>query len=242
MTHLLLFLFALLPGFLWLLYYLRKDKNPEPKKLIALVFFTGAVFAIIGYFFQQYLFSLLSLFEKNFPYLAFFALYFHKFFIIAFTEEFLKYLAVIFTMKENIELDEPIDIIIYMITAAMGFATLENIIIFFSLDIVTISFAEMAKISLLRLFSGTLLHLLSSGILGIFIIYFYRFNKPLILFFGFLVATFFHGLYNMIASRVEMDAALFVPLLILFFVSLSLILSFGIKRAKKMRSVCIVKK
>ncbi len=242
MTHLLLLLFAILPGLLWLLYYLRKDKHPEPKKLIVLVFFIGALFAIFGYFFQQYLSSLFSLLEDNFLSFALFFVYFHKFFIIAFTEEFLKYLSFSLTMKKNTELDEPIDIIIYMITAAMGFATLENIIIFFSLDTTVISFTEIVKISLLRLFSGTLLHLFSSGILGVFIVYFYRFNKPIILFSGFLVATFLHGLYNMIASRIEADPTLFAPLLIFFFTSLSLILSFGIKRANRMQAVSIFKK
>ena len=42
-------LLALLPGIVWLLFYLQEDRHPEPKRLLALVFLLGMVWAVIAF-------------------------------------------------------------------------------------------------------------------------------------------------------------------------------------------------
>jgi protease PrsW len=233
MNYLFLIFFSLLPSIIWLFYYFKKDDHPEPKKLIFYVFIFGALFAGIGYFVQlKGSFYILSYLEKISLPLLYIAL-FYRFIIIAFTEELLKYLAFFFSAKGSRELDEPIDFIIYMITAGLGFAALENFIILSSLEINTL---EVVKISLLRFLSGTLLHALVSGILGGFLAYAYRKKKTVIIFFGLITVTAFHGIYNILAERLDGGAIPFLS----FFLFLILTLSLIIKKVKKLKSVSLL--
>ncbi len=233
MIYFSLFVFAVLPSFLWLLYFLKKDVHPEPKRLIFYVFATGALFAVIGYFFQRATASLLLSFFENIPLLIMFAPFFYKFVVVAFSEELLKYLAFFFTVRNHTELDEPIDIIIYMITAALGFAALENFIILSSLDL---SLQEMAKLSVIRFFSGTFLHVLASGILGGFLAFYYYYNKKTILIWGVVLVSFLHGIYNLLAERIDQTPFFFLLLFFLFLLATALTLL--IKKTKKMKSIC----
>ncbi len=233
MTYFSLFAFAVLPSFLWLLYCLKKDVHPEPKRLILYVFAAGALFAVIGYFFQRATASLLISFFENIPLLILFAPFFFKFVIVAFSEELLKYLAFFFTVRNHTELDEPIDFIIYMVTAALGFAALENFILLSSLDI---SLQEMAKISAIRFFSGTFLHALTSGILGGFLAFYYCYNKKSILVWGIVLVSLLHGIYNLLAERIDQTPFFF--LLLFFFLVLATTLTLLIEKTKKMKSVC----
>ncbi len=232
MLYFSLFVFAVLPSFVWLLYFLKKDVHPEPKRVVAYVFSMGALLGVAGYFFQINVFSFFAKMPEYVYFSPIFFLLFQKFIIIAFSEEFLKYLAFFFTVKRHTELDEPMDIIIYMITAAMGFAALENFLLLFSADTTALG---MFKISVLRFISATFFHALASGILGVFLIYGYRFLNKFFIFSGFLVVTLFHGTYNILAMRIEDPLAFF--LIITLLVSLSLILSFGISKAKEIKSV-----
>jgi protease PrsW len=236
MTYFSLIVFALLPSTIWLLYYLRKDSHPEPKKLILYVFLFGALSAGVGYLFQVKITPFFFSSIESLSLSLLFAIFFYRFILIAFSEEFLKYLAFSFSIKGNKEVDEPIDLIIYMITAGLGFAALENFIILSSLDIDVL---EIAKVSFLRFLSGTLLHALVSGIMGCFLAYAYRLNKKHIIFLGLLVVTFLHGTYNIIAERIE--EGLFLVFFLVFFSFLLSILSLTIKKVKKLKSISLLK-
>lgn len=236
MNYFSLIVFALLPSTIWLLYYLRKDAHPEPKKLILYVFFFGALSAGVGYFFQTKITPLFFSSVESLSISLLFAIFFYRFVLIAFSEEFLKYLAFSFSIKGNKEVDEPVDFIIYMITAGLGFAALENFIILSSLNIDVLG---IVKVSFLRFLSGTLLHAIVSGIMGGFLAYAYRLNKKKIIFFGILVVTFLHGVYNIIAERIE--EGLFLVFFLTFFSFLLLMLSLIIKKVKKLKSISLLK-
>ncbi len=234
--YLILTIFAILPSLVWLFYYLQKDDHPEPKEIILCVFLTGAVFAIIGLLFQRSAISLLDPIKENLPSFIFFSLFFYRFIIVAFSEELLKYFAFFFAAKDHREVDEPIDYIIYMITAALGFAALENFLLLFSLNP---EVPQIMKISVLRFVSATLLHAVASGIIGCFLVYSLYFNKKYLLFLGLIVGTALHGIYNLLAERmVDFYSAiiLFSTLLLLFS-----ILLFFIKKIKRMKNICLVK-
>jgi len=231
-----LFFFAVLPGLLWLFYYLKKDVHPEPKNLLFFVFLAGSFAAVVGYFFQVNVSPLLSSLAEPFSELAFLFLLIQKFGVIAFSEELLKYLAFFFPMRGHHELDEPIDFVIYMITAAMGFATVENLLLFSSLP-AELPLLDVAYTSFLRFVTATFLHALASGILGVFIAYSWRFSKTYILAGGLLLATLLHGIYNFFVIRIEEPLFLFALFFLL--VLMGGFLSLSIKRLKKLKSTCL---
>lgn len=162
MTFIIL-LFSLLPGFAWLLFYLKEDIHPEPKKLIALVFSVGMASAFLAFPLEK-----LASADLN-------ALGVHtssplSLFLMALIEELLKFGAAYLVMRKNPALDEPIDAMIYATVAALGFATLENIGAVVgngagqTASLLTLGGA-LAMTSL-RFVGATLLHSLTSAIVG----------------------------------------------------------------------------
>jgi len=149
--------FGILPGIIWLLFYLREDVHPEPKHLILQVFMLGALSAPLALFAESILNKTLNSFGDKIFLWVFLIL-------MATVEEIAKYLVVWFKMSKDKDLDEPIDAMVYMVVAALGFATAENI--FFSSS----AFADSAVLGIgvisARFIGSTLLHTLSSSIIG----------------------------------------------------------------------------
>lgn len=241
---------AILPSLIWLLFYLRKDLHPEPKKMVFKVFFYGILSAFFALFlelnFQKKFLALTNL--SSLEITAYFILG------VGFIEEISKYLAVRFGVIPHSELDEPLDFMIYMIIAALGFAAFENFLILFR----EFSFQKIADIFLLilaRFLGATFLHTLASGILGYFLaISFFEFNARREIFaMGIIISSFLHGFYNL--SIIGMEGAFAITgekmvilskeifffslsFLIFLFLSSAIFLFGGLKRLKKMKSVC----
>jgi RsiW-degrading membrane proteinase PrsW (M82 family) len=186
------FFFAILPSFLWLNFYLRKDQRPEPKSMVLKVFFFGMLFAFLALFLEKFLIEgieVIKLPQKITDLIKIF-------FGVALVEEFLKFLVVRETVFESKELDEPIDCMIYMIISGLGFAATENLLLLFPLKSEVLG--KLFQISFLRFVSATFLHALSSAIVGFFIgISFFRKKERFkLITFGIIFATLLHGLYN----------------------------------------------
>ncbi|MDP3991657.1 MAG: PrsW family glutamic-type intramembrane protease [Candidatus Colwellbacteria bacterium] len=145
---------GLLPAVLWLIFFLREDATrPEPKRMIIYVFIGGALAAgvsVIPEFYLQKYFPP-SIGEPSYasPLLAAFA----------FIEELTKFLIVYLIIKKSKYFDEGVDGMIYMITAGLGFAAVENILNLIGAESVFETFT-------LRAIGATLLHAMASGILG----------------------------------------------------------------------------
>jgi RsiW-degrading membrane proteinase PrsW (M82 family) len=110
--------FGVLPSIIWLLFYLRKDAHPESNRMILRVFFSGMLIAVPTVFIEL---GFLEEIEK----LSFspFWLSILKIFVaVALIEELLKYLLVKINVLGHHEFDEPLDTMLYMIIAALGFA------------------------------------------------------------------------------------------------------------------------
>jgi RsiW-degrading membrane proteinase PrsW (M82 family) len=105
---------AIAPGLFWLWFFYKRDRfEPEPKHLIARTFFLGILVAFPIVFAQAF-----------FLFLPAFILYAV---IAPVTEEYGKFVVVRYGIYNHAEFDEPIDGIIYGVSAALGFATIENI-------------------------------------------------------------------------------------------------------------------
>ncbi|MDD5098959.1 MAG: PrsW family glutamic-type intramembrane protease [Candidatus Colwellbacteria bacterium] len=189
---------------IWLVFFLLEDRaKPEPRLLITKTFAIGMIsaFAAIG---MEKLFGLLCscLSVEEYSILSISG--------NALIEEVIKFAVVFIFVGASRHFDEPIDRMIYMITAALGFATVENFFFFST----AASIAELAGITILRFVGATLMHALSSGMLG----YFWAKQR---LFIGVVVATVIHTVFNflILASGPERWPIVFLLLLsfILFY-------------------------
>jgi len=237
MSYLLYILFGFFPSIAWLLFYLKADVHPEPKKEILAVFFFGALATIPAIILEVFL---VDLFNKL-PLSPLATALLVNVIGVALIEELVKYGAVWLKeqkLNQNSQLDEPVDLVIYMIVSALGFAAIENLL--FLLPIIQINLAIMT--SLFRALSAILLHTLCSGTIGYYLALSFcdpKRKKRLFLK-GILIASSLHGLYNLFIIKSESNVAyLYIPLLIL--TGLAVFLYRDFKKLKKMGSVCKIK-
>lgn len=209
----LLILLGLLPGVAWLAFYLREDlRHPEPKRLISYTFLAGAI--ITAFVLQAQLLINDWLISRGLsPYS------FVSFLFLGGIEEFFKFLAVYLVVSRRKEFDEPLDAMIYMIVAALGFATVENVASIFQTNSLAFAGPGPLETTILRFVGATLLHTLASGIVG------YYWGKAIakkagyagLIFKGLLIATLLHAIFNYLIIKSEPVA---LPLAFLLFVAL----------------------
>ena len=113
-------------------------------------------------------------------------------------EESLKYAVALSLVFWHKVVDEPIDYIIYMITIALGFAALENALFMFS-PLVAGDLINTILTGNFRFLGSTLLHVLASGIVGVFLAFAYYKNNAVKLIagtIGLFIAILLHALFN----------------------------------------------
>lgn len=233
MSYPLYVIFGIAPSFIWLLFYLRKDKHPESKRMLLKIFFWGMLIAVPAVFLEMGFFDAVEQF--NLPKTLVNVL--NAFIGVAFMEELLKYLIVQNHVLRHREFDEPVDAMIYLIVAALGFAAVENILILFQLG-PAVLWDKAIEISVFRFLGATFLHTLSSGLVGYFLALAVLENgkRTKLIVFGLLLATALHGLYNFSIMRIDGNAKILIPLLILL--GLAVFVSFAFKRLRKLPSIC----
>lgn len=202
----LLVFLGFLPSLIWLNFYFREDCHPEPKSLLAKVFLMGIIISPLAILFQLALVQCgeisslkkiclpIGILMPNSP----------EFFMwSAFVEEIIKFYAVKIMILGKPEFDEPIDAMIYMMTASLGFAAIENTLIVFQTtpDGVAITINTL----ILRFIGATLLHALAGGLLGYFlaISWFFQNHRKKLLITGIAMATLFHFTFNIIIFTFE---------------------------------------
>jgi RsiW-degrading membrane proteinase PrsW (M82 family) len=169
-TILFAFTGGIIPALIWLTFWLREDNtHPEPKKLIFLTFFFGMLSAPIALAFQlvvnKVAFSNVDIhkvFETavGIPLSGIFIII-----IWASIEEVSKYFAAYHGGLKKEDNDEAVDDLIYMISAALGFAAVENAL--FILGPLISGDTEVAIVTgNLRFIGATLLHVAAAGIIG----------------------------------------------------------------------------
>lgn len=174
---------GIIPPLIWLWFWLREDKNPEPRHLILTTFLLGMFSVYPAYRIEQFLLT-----SGGYDY-SFIILW-------PLTEEITKYLAAYVVALRSKEYNEPIDAVIYLITAALGFAAAENFFFLIKPDFSMISLITAN----MRFVGATLLHLLSSATIGVFMaLNFYKneTTKRVGLIFGLFTATVLHSLFNL---------------------------------------------
>jgi RsiW-degrading membrane proteinase PrsW (M82 family) len=207
--------------------------------MVIKIFSWGALITLPVFFVQIGLATLLSKFNFS----AVITSLIYWFVIIALTEEIFKYLVVRIKVQNAPEMDEPLDIVLYMIIAALGFAALENILYLFA-PIDQLSFSDLINrtliVSFIRFIGATFLHSLASGLVGYFLVLsFFKTEKRIeYVVYGIIIATVLHGLYNFSIITIEGPLKIIIPVIIL--ISLAYFVISGFEKLKKMKSVCKV--
>lgn len=204
---------AVLPPLLWLFFFTREDRHPEPTALIAYTFSLGGLICIPTLLVQQLL-------KHSGAESALFMLV-----ALALVEELFKFSASFLSTERSKAFDEPIDAMIYTITAALGFAAIEN---FFYIagtwqSLVTLAPSDALLTASLRFIGATLLHALASALAGYFWARGIMTNRRgMFIAVGLAVATAVHSVFNYLIARYQSESNLLFPsvflLIILFFV------------------------
>jgi RsiW-degrading membrane proteinase PrsW (M82 family) len=150
---------GLIPGFAWMIFYLGEDPNPEPKRMIVFTFLVGMAF---GFF----TIAIENIFNNWTTGLGVQELSILSLVGLAFIEEVMKFAAAHFAVYKSPDFDEPIDAMIYMVVAALGFATLENIGSISNISPAVAYVPAILQTLSLRFIGATLLHTLTSAIIG----------------------------------------------------------------------------
>ncbi|MEK7560687.1 MAG: PrsW family glutamic-type intramembrane protease [Patescibacteria group bacterium] len=229
-------IFAFAPPLLWLVFYLREDCHPEPKRLLILAFFGGMAAALGAVAAEIIIFQFITpQFEPGADdnFLAFWLnANFLTFAVIGVVEEYLKYLSVKFAILRRPDFNEPIDAMIYMMTAALGFAALENIL--FVLPVFHKGIMAGIEITTSRFFGANLLHALSSGIVGFFLARaFFSPRRHHAVALGIVIAAVLHALFNylIIIREVLAQGIFYIALLLSLMLVVVLIEFHNLRRA-----------
>ncbi len=233
-------IFGILPSLTWLAYYLRKDAHPEPKRMVLKIFLWGALITLPVFFVQIGFTYLLSGINLN-P-IAKELIYW--FLVIALSEEFFKYLVIRIKVINSPHLDEPLDVMLYMVVAALGFAALENVLYLFA-PTGQMSFAQLIDrtllLSLVRFIGATFLHTLCSAVIGysLAISFCEVKRKYLSLALGIFIAMLLHGLYDF--SIMQLDGYMQIAIPAVVIITLAFLVFSGFEKLKKMKSICKIK-
>lgn len=221
------FLGSIIPVMIWLWFWLKEDPHPEPRKVLTTTFFAGALavpFALVSEIAVAEGGRLAGIQPDTLPFVLLF--------LWAAIEEYVKYTAARWTALSKTGFDEPIDAPIYLVTAALGFAAFENGIFLFR------AFMENTALGVttgqLRFLGATLLHVTTSGILGISIAYafFHRESYARNVIGGFFLATLLHSFFNFFILRQGSDKIFYMFGAIWLIVLVIIVLLEKIKRLR----------
>jgi RsiW-degrading membrane proteinase PrsW (M82 family) len=186
-TIVLAFLGGIIPSAIWLWFWLKESrKRSEPLSLIIFCFVLGMISVIFVLPIERLIQNNVNSIDAQ---------------IIgwATVEEIIKYLIVLVIISKSKYLNRPIDWAICMITAALGFAAMENTL--FLIEPISLGQTVVGLLTdQLRFVGSTLLHAVSSGIIGIMLgLSFYsdKINKKIYLIMGILSAIFLHSVFNL---------------------------------------------
>lgn len=191
---------GIVPALIWLYFLLREDRrNPEPPFVIFLAFVAGMLAVLLVIFpesvIQQY--AVISFkgceFGTCLPVIISWAA----------IEEVAKYLMCALFVLWRRDVDESLDLVIYMITTALGFAALENTL-FLIAPFSQGHISDGLLTDNLRFIGSTVLHVMASSIIGFTLAFTYKKMttvsgyavRAALVSFGLILAITLHSVFN----------------------------------------------
>ncbi len=231
---------GVLPALFWLWFWLQEDRlHPEPRSLVILSFLCGMIAVIFALPAEQWICGKIlggGMTEcvVRLPLTA-------KILVIiiglSVVEEGLKLLASYFGALRNRENDEPIDSLIYLITAALGFSALENAL-FLAGAIKAGGFVGGFDLGVLRFVGASLLHVVSSGTLGFFLaLGFYKRGriKKIDACLGLVAAIVLHTFFNLFIIKGEGNSLYILSVFAFIWLAVILLL-IGFEKVKQLKA------
>ena len=191
------FLGGVLPPLVWLYFLLKEDDRcPEPLPMLAIAFIAGALAV-------PFVLPLEAV-VRNYAYVAYAectdygALCMPIIIGWSVIEETLKYVLVALLVLWRKDVNESIDLVIYMLTAALGFAALENALFLIAPFAGGEILGGLATGNL-RFIGSTLLHVIASSVIGFALAFSFSLPKPLralCAVAGLILAIALHAVFN----------------------------------------------
>lgn len=187
LTFTLIFCSGFLPALLWLWLILKEDRvHPEPRMRLVLSFLGGMAGVLAVLPLQIFIVDNLNFGQPTLT------------IVLAATEEITKFLFCFFIALHTKDTDEPIDEVIYLAATALGFAALENSL-FLTTPLISGQLGQGLAIANARFLGSTLVHVVSSGTIGIFLAgVFYKKDKFFAVLCGLVIAVALHASYNLL--------------------------------------------
>ena len=207
-----LLLSAMLPTLALLIFFMYSDKFVEPKKNVLSTFILG-IFIIAPL--QVFHYATVMILGESIDYNPFF----RAFFKAAFLEELFKFCVLYFFCTKFTAFNEPMDGIVYGITASLGFAFWENLEYIYIYDDKNIK--DALQTSWVRAFTAVPSHAFDGVIMGFFIgKHYFRKNKSNInLVLAMLIPVTLHGFYDWVLMEESINSN---------FMFLSMAIEFGL--------------
>ncbi len=174
------------PAVFWLWFWLREEdaEHREPRGLIVLTFILGAITVMFAIWLEKYSAQFVT--DHTYQIIMWAAI-----------EELLKLTGAMIIIGTCNCIDQPIDYPMYFIAVALGFAALENIL--YLLQPLSVSGTLVGIFTgNLRYLGSTLLHLISSGMIGsaLGLSFYIKEYRGLYLLVGISCAIVLHSLFN----------------------------------------------
>jgi len=185
------FLGGILPALAWLWFWIKEEaKKEEPRGILTIIFIMGMLAVVCVLPLQKLIQAYIE--SEGWRLVSW-----------AGVEEIMKYLAVLVIIYRTNYANEPVDWPVYLISASLGFAALENALFLIkplSLGETTVSLLT----GQLRFLGSTLLHAVSSGILGISLgvaFHMVGWRRSWHIAIGFFFAVALHSVFNFFIIR-----------------------------------------
>ncbi len=189
---------GILPTLAWLWFWLREDsEHPEPRWVLTVAFLGGMFAALLVYPFEILTANLLG--NSNMDISGTLPSIFLLVLFWAGLEEIFKYVLAYTTSLSRKYADEPIDLIIYMLVTALGFAALENSLFLIG-PLTQGNIIETIATGNTRFIGSTLLHTLTAITISVpMAMTFYKkpITKKIATTVGIIVATALHTAFNL---------------------------------------------
>ena len=187
-----LLLATILPSIFIILFFVYSDKFKEPKGEIIKVFIFGILITIPAYILNTFLGDFWYNNTKVSESLI------SSFLTAAPVEEGLKLSILYYFVYKMKDFNEPLDGIVYGVTASLGFATLENI---YYVYLLADHFQTTSMtLAVVRSFSAVPAHAVFGIFMGYFFMKYAFIKKGDNLFFAFVIPFVLHGCYNLFIS------------------------------------------
>lgn len=198
---------GILPVLAWLWFWLREDsEHPEPRMLIALAFLAGMIAVAVAIPLEKGVQSWLEAVFVG----TFFGTSIFVYSVWSAIEEAVKFVLAYAVVLRRSEDDEPIDPVIYLVTTALGFAGAENVLFLLSPISGGTVWQEILTGNL-RFIGATLLHVLSSAVIGVALgLAFYKSKKSKVVAgtVGLVLAVGVHAAFNFLILNTPEDQML----------------------------------